>query len=82
MTNAVRHADAREVTVTVTADEQLLRVVVADDGAGISAGAVENAGIRGMRERALAIGSTLTIESAPGHGVRVTLALSVRTDTG
>jgi two-component system sensor histidine kinase UhpB len=80
LTNAVRHAGARQVALTVAVDDEHLNVVVSDDGVGIAAGEVEDAGIRGMRERALAIGSTLAIDTVPGGGVRVALDLPLRAD--
>ena len=46
-----------------------------DDGGGIPLHGVEDAGIRGMRERALAIGATLEIRTAAGEGTRVALDL-------
>lgn len=77
MTNAVRHAGAREVRVTLsTAADGGLHAVVADDGRGLPAHIRPGAnGIRTMRSRAFAIGGRLTIGSAGtgGHGVRVRL---------
>jgi two-component system sensor histidine kinase UhpB len=48
--------------------------VVADDGRGFDPGA-GGAGLRGMRERALLVGGALELESSPGHGTRVRLAV-------
>jgi two-component system sensor histidine kinase UhpB len=45
---------------------------IRDDGRGVG-GAVEGAGIQGMRERALLIGANLTIGPAPGRGTEVLL---------
>jgi two-component system sensor histidine kinase UhpB len=80
LTNAVRHAGAQHVALTVAFADGHLNVSVTDDGGGISAGDAEDAGIRGMRERALAIGGRLAIETAPAGGVRVALALPLRAD--
>jgi two-component system sensor histidine kinase UhpB len=75
LTNAARHAAARTVDLRVEVDGGRLLVTVSDDGVGLRAEQGDGAGIRGMRERALAIGATLTIEPAPRAGVRVRLAL-------
>ncbi len=76
LTNAVRHgAPARlRVQLRDTSDHMLLEIV--DDGAGFDVGsAVLGSGIRSMRERAAAIGATLDVSAAPGHGTRVRLTL-------
>ncbi|MCC6145446.1 MAG: HAMP domain-containing protein [Candidatus Hydrogenedentes bacterium] len=74
LTNVVRHAGAglAEVRLAVTTDGVLLEVK--DDGAGLPAGALDDAGslgIVGMRERALLVGAQLTIESVAGGGTAV-----------
>ena len=51
-----------------------------DDGSGFDPGAVaelgtQHFGLQGMRERAEGIGAKLTIESQPGQGTRVRLAV-------
>jgi two-component system sensor histidine kinase UhpB len=75
LTNVARHADARRIDLAVALDDGQLTVSVADDGVGLQASTTEGAGMRGMRERALAIGGTLVIESGPPGGVRVALDL-------
>jgi two-component system sensor histidine kinase UhpB len=75
LTNVIRHADARRAEVTLEADDTRLRLSVRDDGRGMN-GEEPNArstGIVGMRERAMLVGGTLKIESAPGKGTTVIL---------
>jgi two-component system sensor histidine kinase UhpB len=81
LTNAVRHAGVAWVHLTVGVEDEQLSVSVSDDGVGLSADEDEGAGIRGMRERALAIGGTLAMESAPRAGVRVSFTLPLLPDT-
>jgi signal transduction histidine kinase len=74
LTNIVRHAQARRVTVRL----EPARLLVADDGRGFDPAAPLDDGrfgLYGMRERARMIGANLTIESAPGRGTTVQLAL-------
>jgi two-component system sensor histidine kinase UhpB len=78
MTNAIRHAGAGELALAVAVEGDRVRVSITDDGVGIPRRVAEDAGIRGMRERALAIDATIAIGSAPGGGTRVTLVLPVR----
>jgi signal transduction histidine kinase len=64
VTNVLRHARARSVTIVVRAEAHRLRVRVADDGRG--AGQAEQrsgAGIAGMRTRAELLGGTVTTRS-------------------
>jgi len=74
LTNVVRHAHATEVVLTLERDERRGLVLrIRDDGAGLPAAPQVRYGILGMRERAMLIGATLTIENNPGGGVEVTL---------
>jgi two-component system sensor histidine kinase UhpB len=79
LTNVARHASASRVAVelqqTLAGDAVLLEVV--DDGRGVGA-AREGAGIRGMRERAMLIGATLTVGSHEDGGTRLRLFVPVR----
>jgi signal transduction histidine kinase len=72
MINAVKHAQARELTVTLARGAERLDIDVRDDGIG---GAGSGNGIRSMTDRAEALGGVLWIESAPGTGTRVHVEL-------
>jgi two-component system sensor histidine kinase UhpB len=72
ITNALRHAGAERIVVTLQRDGDLAVLRVHDDGCGI-ANAAEGAGVRGMRERAVLVGGTLELEAAAGGGSVVTL---------
>jgi two-component system sensor histidine kinase UhpB len=78
LTNAVRHSDARSVTVSLQADAETLTLRVADDGRGMPSDLPDGtAGIAGMRERALLVGGRLSIKSPPGAGTEVKLSIPV-----
>ncbi|MFD9460795.1 HAMP domain-containing sensor histidine kinase [Streptomyces sp. NPDC060027] len=73
LTNAARHAEAGRVEVSLRHADGTVVLAVTDDGHGCGV-AREGAGIRGMRERALLIGATLDITSAPsGTQIRLTV---------
>ncbi|NWF64606.1 MAG: sensor histidine kinase [Chloroflexi bacterium] len=71
--NVVKHSGGRNVTVRVSVDS-FLHVSVSDDGAGFDAHVVPagHYGLRGMRERVLASGGELTIDSEIGRGTVLT----------
>jgi two-component system sensor histidine kinase UhpB len=77
LTNAVRHSQASEVTVSLRCSDGELLLSVADDGDGLPEHVIAGGGLTGMRERALLIGAALEIESAPGAGVKVTMRLAL-----
>jgi two-component system, NarL family, sensor histidine kinase UhpB len=80
LTNVLRHADARVVSLTLEADGRSARLRVADDGRGMNGAAPSN-GIRGMRERAMLLGGTLRIVDAPDGGVEVELTVPLPTES-
>jgi two-component system sensor histidine kinase UhpB len=80
LTNAVRHAGGRQIALAVGVEDGRLSVSVTDDGVGFAADAAEDAGVRDMRERALAIDATLRIETGERAGVRVVLELPLPKD--
>jgi two-component system sensor histidine kinase UhpB len=78
LTNALRHANATEATLSLSLGEGHLTLSVADDGAGLpSAMPGETSGIAGMRERALLVNGRLEIDSRPGAGTEVRLTVPV-----
>jgi signal transduction histidine kinase len=76
LTNAVRHAHARRITIRASTAKSIgLRLSVADDGRGIARGrASAGFGMTSMQERADRIGASLTIVTAPRSGTEVVLA--------
>jgi two-component system, NarL family, sensor kinase len=82
LNNALRHARAGGVRVelTPTPDDDGIRLVVADDGAGFDPdGRLAGFGLTSMRERVEEIGASLTIISAPGEGTEIIVTWYART---
>jgi signal transduction histidine kinase/uncharacterized protein YhfF len=71
LTNALKYADAGTVAVDVWLHASEVVATVADDGRG---GADEDggSGLLGLAERLQSLGGTLTVDSPPGGGTRVT----------
>jgi signal transduction histidine kinase len=79
LTNAVRHAHATHATrvrVEIGFRAGTLTVRVSDDGVG-SPAPTGGSGLRGMAERAAAVGGRLSAGPLPGRGFRVSAELSV-----
>jgi signal transduction histidine kinase len=83
LTNVVRHAGAATVSIRICQEDGDLVVVVDDDGVGGqgSLAAGEGNGIRGMRDRAAALGGQLTAGPRPGGGFRVRARLPLPSET-
>jgi signal transduction histidine kinase len=67
ISNAIRHARAKSVQVTIERIDTAARVSVSDDGAGIGTDQNEGAGLAGMRERLELMGGRLSVESRTGR---------------
>ena len=77
LTNVARHAEASRVRLELRAEQDSIVLAVGDDGRGIPADARDSAqGLRGMRERAMLVGAKLSIESQPGQGTVIRLAIA------
>jgi signal transduction histidine kinase len=75
LTNAVRHACARHIAVTVSADGVELHLEIADDGAGLPPQRRRGVGMHSMAERAAEIGGDVVVTSGAGTRVRARLPL-------
>lgn len=74
--NALRHAGATRIRISLEGGDHL-RLEVDDDGSGFDLAATVRAsrrlGLTSMRERAEALGGTLSVRTAPGQGTTVTV---------
>jgi signal transduction histidine kinase len=70
--NSVRHADPRQIALSVEYETKRVRLAVEDDGRGFDAAQrTRGFGLRGMEKRARSIGAHLEVTSEPGKGTRV-----------
>jgi signal transduction histidine kinase len=77
ITNIVRHAHARECTVTVEAENSRLVLTVSDDGKGPPPDMRTGVGLASMRERAEELGGSIEIAARQPSGARVTAILPI-----
>jgi signal transduction histidine kinase len=74
--NVWRHSGASLVEVTITAEDNVILLTVADNGVGFDPSKLLfESGIGVMRSFAVLGQGTLTVDSAPGRGTRVTARL-------
>jgi PAS domain S-box-containing protein len=78
LTNVVKHAKARTVTVELTRNDEQLHLSVRDDGVGFDLASVREQAVRGaslgvlsMEERATLAGGGLQYHAHPGQGTEV-----------
>jgi two-component system sensor histidine kinase UhpB len=84
LTNIIRHAQARHVTIElgeaasdVNGGPQLA-LTVRDDGCGVDPRAAPGFGLRGMQERAQALGGSCKVDSALGDGTSIRIMIPLR----
>lgn len=81
LTNIERHARATAAWVTWRIDGRRAVLEIRDDGSGFDPGRLgpDCYGLRGMRERADAIGAVFAVDAGPGRGTRLRVELEVTT---
>lgn len=83
LTNIIKHAEAKAITVTAAYNTGTLELQVQDDGKGttvmqdINGGENSNKslGLRNMHNRAKMVGATFSMESVPGNGTVIKLSI-------
>ena len=76
VSNAMKHAHAKELSVQLTRTAGSLNIIVEDDGTGFDMSIVsEGMGMGNIRERAQAHGGAVLVDSRPGHGTTVSIDL-------
>jgi len=81
LTNIIRHAQAKSVSVSLCQEDEHILLVVEDDGIGFCetdlADSLGSLGLLGMRERAQFCGGDVQISSSPGNGTKVAVRVPV-----
>jgi signal transduction histidine kinase len=79
LTNVVRHAHASQVRARLEERAGRLELTISDDGRGFDPRTAERApslGLLGMRERAARLGGEVRVQSAPGSGTLLAVAVN------
>lgn len=80
LTNVARHAGTTTARVQAEVADEMLHLVVSDDGCGIPATAAAGVGMSSMRERAAELGGSAQVRPRPGGGTEVRACLPVRSE--
>jgi len=78
LTNAIRHAQAKQVSIEILRSAGEVTLVISDDGVGIDRQALKGAlshGILGMRQRVRALAGEFRIAGRPGSGTTIEVRL-------
>ena len=76
LSNVARHAQASEVRVELTFALGHINLAIRDNGTGIQASqTVDGCGLDGIRDRVAAFGGSISIDSPPGGGCQLCIAV-------
>jgi len=81
LTNIARHSQATKILITLAAEVAIVRLVVQDDGCGISPDRQDSTaslGLIGMRARARECGGTLDLQSVQPSGLRIVVEVPLK----
>lgn len=79
LNNVAKHAQASKVEIRFELQGSMLHLHIKDNGVGfVPTRKVNSFGLLGIQERALMIGGSATINSAPGQGVEVLLSIPIQ----
>ncbi|MFN8251155.1 MAG: PAS domain S-box protein [Ferruginibacter sp.] len=82
LTNIMRYAEASTVNTSLVVNESNIILRIQDNGKGFeisSARSKGSFGILGMEERAIALGGSFLLETAPGKGTAITVTVPLET---
>jgi signal transduction histidine kinase len=78
VSNVLKHANARELSISVTRTPGRLSLIVADDGKGFDPGGdADGIGLQNVRSRAASLGANVQVDPKPGVGTTVSLECPV-----
>ncbi len=83
LTNVIRHARARQVSIKLSRQTHQVAVSVQDDGIGFEqpgddSDAINGVGLAGINERVALLEGTIHIETAPHRGVKLSVSIPLR----
>lgn len=83
VTNAIKHSDASEIRVLFIQEQGIIFLKVTDDGKGFrtkDSNRSEHNGLSSIQEQVSLLDGTMTIDSLPKDGTRITVTMPMRGD--
>jgi len=84
LTNIAKHAKAEQVKISIFIENKTLKLSISDDGKGLEAGfksKLGSYGLKGMHERAIALGGEMKVKSESSQGVRLKIEIPINKQT-
>jgi signal transduction histidine kinase len=83
ISNIARHAEASSVAIELEFGQESVRLKVEDNGRGFEFDETRSGsfGLRGMKERAALLDGVLSVDSEPGSGTHIAVAIPANMDT-
>jgi len=84
LTNIAKHACAEQVEVSIGIESKILKLCIVDDGQGLKAGFKTKQGsygLKGMHERAIALGGEMKVTSENNKGVQLQIQIPINEHT-
>jgi signal transduction histidine kinase len=79
--NSVRHSRASELNLSLSQNETTYNVDLSDNGVGFDLGSIESGthyGLRSMKQRIEKFGGQVSIDTAPGKGTWISMAVPIQ----
>lgn len=79
--NSVKHSSAKNISVRLWQEGEVVRLLIEDDGLGFDQRQIDtdaHFGLQLMRERVIAFGGEIAIDSQPGCGTRVLAVIPIK----
>jgi len=77
LANVSKHANADEVMLGFTRHDDILNIIIEDDGAGFENTETEGIGLKNIKERISALKGTIVIESSLGNGTTILIDIPI-----
>jgi len=84
LTNIAKHAHAEQVDISIVIVNKTLKLSISDDGQGLRSGfktKIGSYGLKGMHERALALGGQMKLKSEKNNGVQLRIQIPINEQT-
>ncbi|MFT3794782.1 sensor histidine kinase [Flavobacterium sp.] len=78
LNNSVKHASAKQIGLSIAANEKELQIVIADDGIGIQSENTFGNGFRNIKKRIESLNGNVNFDSGNGLKITVKVPLSNR----